>query len=130
MTRYVSDRERTKLYEFIRGQISIGRQAFVVCPLVEESEKIDLKAAETEVETLKKLFLNIRSDLIHGRLKPAEKDKVMSSFLKGDIKSPCIDHGHRGRDRCSECHDNADRAMRAVRFVTAPSIERPDRQGD
>ncbi len=85
VTRYVKDQERTKLYGFIREQISLGRQAFVVCPLVEESEKIDLKAAETEVEILRKVFSEHKVGLIHGRLKPAEKDKVMSSFLKGDI---------------------------------------------
>jgi len=86
ITRYVSDRERTKLYEFIRGQISLGRQAFVVCPLVEESEKIDLKAAEKEVETLKRIFPEYKVGLIHGRLRSSEKEKVMSSFLKGDVR--------------------------------------------
>jgi ATP-dependent DNA helicase RecG len=85
VTRYVSDRERTKLYEFIRGQVSFGRQAFIVCPLVEESEKVDLKAAEIEVETLKKIFPEYKVGLIHGRLKSSEKEKVMSSFLKGDL---------------------------------------------
>jgi ATP-dependent DNA helicase RecG len=86
VTRYVSDHERTKLNEFIRGQISLGRQAFVVCPLVEESEKIDLKAAEIEVESLKKIFSEYKVGLIHGRLKSSEKEKVMSNFLKGDVR--------------------------------------------
>jgi ATP-dependent DNA helicase RecG len=86
ITRYVQDKERAKLYEFVRGQIAAGHQAYVVCPLVEESEKIDLKAAEAEVEVLKKIFPEHKVGLIHGRMKGEQKDKIMSDFFAGKIK--------------------------------------------
>jgi ATP-dependent DNA helicase RecG len=85
ITRYVKDHERIKLYEFIKTQINRGRQAYVVCPLVEESEKLDLKAAEEEVEAIKKIFPENRVGLVHGRIKSIEKDKVMSDFVSGKI---------------------------------------------
>lgn len=86
ITRYVSENERTKLYEFVKAQIASGRQAYVVCPLVEESEKIDLKAAEAEVEVLKKIFPEHKVGLIHGRMKGEQKEKIMSDFLAGKTK--------------------------------------------
>jgi len=86
ITRYVSENERAKLYEFIRGQIKLGRQCYVVCPLVEESEKLDLKAAEEEVKLLKKVFPEYNVGLIHGRMKGELKGKVMSEFLDTSIK--------------------------------------------
>jgi ATP-dependent DNA helicase RecG len=86
ITRYVSENERAKLYEFIRGQIKLGRQCYVVCPLVEESEKLDLKAAEEEVKLLKKVFPEYKVGLIHGRMKGELKGKVMSEFLDTTIK--------------------------------------------
>jgi len=85
ITRYVQEGERTKLYEYIRTQIASGRQAYVICPLIEESEKIDLKAAEEEVKALKKIFPEYKVGLVHGRMKGEQKDKVMSDFLKGNI---------------------------------------------
>ncbi len=85
VTRYVPDREREKMYEFVKGQIALGRQAYVVCPLVEESEKIDLKAAEEEAKALKKVFPGLKVGLIHGRMKGEEKDGTMSDFLDGTI---------------------------------------------
>ncbi len=85
VTRYVRDKERPRLYEFLRGQIAAGRQSYVVCPLVEESEKIDLKAATEEAEVLKKTFPGYRIGLIHGRMKGEQKDKVMKDFLSGKI---------------------------------------------
>ena len=86
VTRYVRDAERAKLHEFIRGQIDNGRQAYVVCPLVEESEKVDLKAAKEEAEALKKIFPEYKIGLIHGRLKGELKDKAMSDFIGGKTK--------------------------------------------
>jgi len=70
----------------VKAQIASGRQAYVVCPLVEESEKIDLKAAEAEVEVLKKIFPEHKVGLIHGRMKGEQKEKIMSDFLAGKTK--------------------------------------------
>lgn len=68
----------------IGTQIAKGAQIYWVCPLVEESELIDLQAAETRYDILKSSFGD-RVGLIHGRLKPDEKDKVMEKFIKGEI---------------------------------------------
>src|SRR5262245_59646190 len=80
-TRKISDSERTSVYQFIRGQVQQGWQAYVVCPLVEESEKVDLRAAqETHEHLSQKIFPGLRVGLLHGRLKAAEKEEVMSGF--------------------------------------------------
>jgi ATP-dependent DNA helicase RecG len=80
-TRKISDAERASAYQFIRGQVQQGRQAYVVCPLVEESEKVDLRAAQETYEQLsQKIFPGLRVGLLHGRLKAAEKEEIMSRF--------------------------------------------------
>jgi ATP-dependent DNA helicase RecG len=71
-------------YEFIRARISAGEQAFVVYPLVEESEALDLKAATTSAERLQRqIFPEFRIALLHGRMRPDEKDRVMAEFRAG-----------------------------------------------
>lgn len=81
-TEIVGSRDRQKIYDFIRGEISAGRQAFVILPLVEESEKLsELKAAKEEHARLSKdIFPNLKLALLHGKLKSAEKEKVMEDF--------------------------------------------------
>jgi ATP-dependent DNA helicase RecG len=80
-TRWISRAERDKAYRHIRKEIAKGRQAFVICPLVEESEKIDLPSAEEMHITLQsEIFPDLRVGLIHGRLLPREKDEVMVAF--------------------------------------------------
>jgi ATP-dependent DNA helicase RecG len=86
ITRYISEDERKKLYEFVRKEIAKGRQAYVVCPLVMESELSDLKAAKEEADALKKLFPEFHVGLIHGKMKSEEKDKVMSGFAAGKVQ--------------------------------------------
>ena len=81
VTRYIREEERPKLYQFIQGQAEGGRQAYVVCPLIEESEKLDMKAAEEEQKALAKVFPKLKVGLIHGRMKGGEKDRIMSDFL-------------------------------------------------
>jgi ATP-dependent DNA helicase RecG len=74
--------ERERAYSMIRSQIKDGRQAFVIYPLIEESEKLDtLKAATEEHEKLsKEVFPEYKIGLLHGRMKPDEKDRVMADF--------------------------------------------------
>lgn len=85
-TRKVLPRERERAYQFVRSQIEKGRQAFIICPLVEASEKIEAKAATEEYERLQKeVFPNLRLGLMHGRLKPAEKEAVMARFRAGEL---------------------------------------------
>jgi ATP-dependent DNA helicase RecG len=80
-TRWVTRTERDKAYRHMRKEIGKGRQAFVICPLVEESEKIDLPSAEEMYETLQsEVFPDLKVGLIHGKLLPREKDQVMIEF--------------------------------------------------
>jgi ATP-dependent DNA helicase RecG len=80
-TKWVLPNERKAAYNFIRKQIAQGRQAFVICPLVEESEKIEAKAAVEEHARLQsEVFPELKLGLLHGRMKPAEKDLIMHQF--------------------------------------------------
>jgi ATP-dependent DNA helicase RecG len=80
-TRWITRSERAKAYRHIRAQIEKGRQAFVICPLVEESEKIDLPSAEEMHTTLQQqVFPDLRVGLIHGRMLGREKDQAMRAF--------------------------------------------------
>ena len=84
-TRWLRRSERERAYSFVRGQIEQGRQAYVIYPLVEESDKIDEKAAVAEYERLQsEIFPNLKVGLIHGRLKSREKETVMRSFYNGE----------------------------------------------
>ncbi len=71
---------RTRIYEFIRRECAAGRQAYVLYPVIEESEKVDLKAATTMAERLARVFTGFRVGLVHGRLKAEERDAVMRAF--------------------------------------------------
>lgn len=85
-TYYISKEKRASSYEFMRQKMKEGQQIYVVCPLVEESEKLDLKAAIAEEQYLKKeIFPELRIALIHGRLKAEEKDQIMRAFKNKEI---------------------------------------------
>ncbi len=85
VTRIVSKAQRYRAYEFIRDQLASGRQAFFVCPLVEESEKLNVKSAEETYERLKRdVFPEFKLALLHGRMKSEEKDAVMHAFAAGE----------------------------------------------
>jgi ATP-dependent DNA helicase RecG len=80
-TKWLDPKERESAYRFIRRHINEGRQAFVICPLIEESEAIDAKAAVEEYEHLRKeIYPDLRVGLIHGKMRPVEKDTVMNEF--------------------------------------------------
>ncbi len=75
------------VYDFIRTEIKNGRQCFVVYPLIEESEKLDLKAAETGFERFReKIFPEFKVGYIHGKMKTNERDNQMESFAKNEIQ--------------------------------------------
>lgn len=85
-TKWLRPEERHRAYDFIRRQVKEGRQAFIICPLVEESDKIEAKAATAEYERLSsEVFADLRLGLLHGRLKPTEKDNVMRQFGAGEL---------------------------------------------
>lgn len=84
-TRWLRHSERERAYAFIRGQIEQGRQAFIIYPLVEESDKIEAKAAVEEFERLQnEVFPNLKLGLVHGRLKSDEKEAAMRAFYSGE----------------------------------------------
>ncbi|MBU0671637.1 MAG: ATP-dependent DNA helicase RecG [Candidatus Margulisbacteria bacterium] len=86
-TYFVPEDKRRGAYEFMRQQIKAGRQVFIVCPLVEESSKVDLKAALDEAERLQRdIFPELTVGLLHGRLKSEAKDQVMKQFKDGQIQ--------------------------------------------
>ena len=87
MTRLGGPENRGKAYQFIRDKIKAEQQAFIICPLVEESEAIDAKAAVTEHERLARdIFPQFDIGLLHGRMSSAEKEEVMRKFRDGDYK--------------------------------------------
>ncbi len=85
-TRWLFPRERERAYSFVCSQIEQGHQAFIICPLVEESEKIEAKAAVEEHRRLQEeIFPNLRLGLLHGRMRGEEKEAVMAQFHRGEL---------------------------------------------
>jgi ATP-dependent DNA helicase RecG len=85
-TYLVTDRERERAYRFVRKQVAQGHQAFIICPLVEESDKIDARSAIAEHERLQRsVFPDLRLGLLHGRMKGDEKEDVMRRFAAGEL---------------------------------------------
>lgn len=82
----VGENMRERIYAFLKKNIDAGSQAYVVCPLIEETETMDLRNAVEIKERLEGIFPEIPIGLMHGKMKPREKDSVMHSFLNGDIK--------------------------------------------
>ena len=84
-TEVVEPEQRRRAYDLVREHVRAGRQAFVICPLIEESELVVARSATAEFERLKKdVFPDLRMGLVHGRLK--EKDEVMRAFVLGEIQ--------------------------------------------
>lgn len=77
---------RPNAYQFIRNQIKLGRQAYIICPMVEEKEESELENVTIYTEELKNIFPpDVRIASLHGRMKPREKDEVMERFSRGEI---------------------------------------------
>lgn len=85
-TQHVYDSQLPRLYDSIRRQVRLGRQAYIVFPLIEESEKSDLKNLEAGYEQLREVFPGMRIGKVHGRMKPAEKDAEMQRFASGETQ--------------------------------------------
>ena len=97
-TRFVENERRDAAYEFVRNELEAGRQAFVVCPLIDESEVVQTKAAQDEFERLSTtVFADRAVGLIHGRMSLEEKEEVMDRFKAGEIEvlvaTPVIEVG-------------------------------------
>ena len=86
VTQHVYDSKMTTLYDGIRKQINLGRQVYIVYPLIEESEKIDLKNLETGFEMLSRIFPEFRLSKVHGKMKSKEKEDEMQRFVSGETQ--------------------------------------------
>ncbi len=85
-TRWITETKRAKAYRFLRQRIAEGAQAYIVFPLVEETEKSDLKAATDSFKAMQETFFKaFKLGLLHGRMKSEEKEAVMSAFKAGDL---------------------------------------------
>jgi ATP-dependent DNA helicase RecG len=97
-TRWLKPWQRESAYAFMRQQIAGGRQAFIICPLIEESEAVIAQAAVVEYERLSRaVFPDLRMGLLHGRLSSDEKDRVMQRFRTGQmdilVSTPVVEVG-------------------------------------
>ena len=86
ITRHVFDRSLPSLYDSIRQQIRQGRQVYIVFPLIEESEKIDLKNLEDGFSVLTQVFPEFKLSKVHGKMKPADKEAEMQKFVLGETQ--------------------------------------------
>ena len=85
-TKCLEPQDRGKAYTFLRRQVSNGRQAFIICPLVQESEMLEAKAATTEYERLsREIFPDLKLGLLHGQMHGSEKEEVMRHFRAGKL---------------------------------------------
>ena len=84
VTRCIKSEKRGECYDFVEQQLKQGRQAYVVTPLIEESETLDAKSAEQVAAELKKRFRGYSVELIHGAMSQDEKDRIMESFSRGE----------------------------------------------
>jgi ATP-dependent DNA helicase RecG len=84
-THHLGRGELSRVYGLIRSEVAEGRQAFVVCPLVEDSPKLQAASATAEFERLQKVFPDLRLGLLHGQMRSAEKEDVMARMRAGEI---------------------------------------------
>jgi len=77
--------QKDRVYSIIRKELALGRQVYIVYPLIEESEKLDLKSAIDGAEALKKMFADRKIGLVHGKMHHDERESVMAMFKSGDI---------------------------------------------
>ncbi|MBP5134361.1 MAG: ATP-dependent DNA helicase RecG [Paludibacteraceae bacterium] len=85
-TYHYYDNKRDSINNFIRTQVQSGRQIYIVYPLIQESEKIDLKNLEDGYEDVKKKFPEFNICMVHGKMKPAEKEEEMQKFVRGEAQ--------------------------------------------
>jgi len=85
-TYHYFDNKRAELNKFIKKQIDLGRQIYIVYPLIQESEKLDLKDLESGYQQMRETFPNYKISMMHGRMKPADKEIAMSRFVSGETQ--------------------------------------------
>ncbi|GAB6139092.1 ATP-dependent DNA helicase RecG [Halanaerobaculum tunisiense] len=85
VTEWRGQQARDKIYSFVNQEVKAGRQAYIVCPLVEDSDKLDLVSAEEKFDKLQEVFTDLKLGLLHGQLKADQKEQVMEDFRVGKI---------------------------------------------
>jgi len=87
ITKIITEAKRLAAYNFIRQEVKAGRQAFIICPLIEESSVLEIKSVKQEYEKLKiEIFPDLKVGLLHGKLKAKDQERVLADFLKNDIQ--------------------------------------------
>jgi len=87
ITKIVNESKRQEAYNFIKKQIKQGRQVFVICPLIDPSDKLGVRSVKEEFAKLdKEVFPNIKIDFLHGKMPGKKKEEVMKKFLRGSVK--------------------------------------------
>ena len=112
---------------FLRKELEAGRQAYVIYPLIDESDKLDAKAAAAEFERWRERLRPFRCELLHGRIPAPEKQAIMERFRRGETQRADQHDGDRSGRRCAERDGDADRKCGALRAGAAASTARPDR---
>lgn len=97
-TRWVEAEKRSRAYQFVADQVAAGRQAFIIFPLIEESEALEVRAAKSEFDRLQKeVFPQLKVGLLHGRLSSKQKEKAMRAFANGEtdilVSTPVVEVG-------------------------------------
>lgn len=85
ITKIVMPINYQKVYNFVRERINQGEQVFVICPLIEDSLKLEIKSVRREFEKFQKIFPEFRIAILHGKMKAQEKEKIMKEFSEGEI---------------------------------------------
>lgn len=85
ITKLIYENQKSQVYRFIDDETKKGKQVYVVYPVIEESEKSDLKSALNGADALQRIFPHLKVGLVHGRMKPSEREEVMSEFKSGNI---------------------------------------------
>lgn len=105
--------QRMQVYEGVRKVVSQGRQVYIVCPLIEESEKLQAKAASDLADSLKQVFPEFKLDLLHGQMKTAEKEEITERFRSGEtqilVSTTVIEVGVDVPNACVMVIENAER---------------------
>ncbi len=125
---------RNKAYEFIASQVKMGHQAYVICPLVEESENMDGENVTDYTKTLQQIFKNkINVAMLNGKMKPSEKNKIMEAFSKNEIQvlvsTTVVEVGVNVPNSTVMLIENADRFGLAQLHQLRGRIGRGDAQG-
>jgi len=85
LTKIIKETQKTGVHSFIKDELKKGRQAFIICPLIEKSEKLDLKSVEETHKEISSIYKNFAIGVLHGRLKSSERLKIMNAFRSGKI---------------------------------------------